>query len=49
MGEFLKLQLHQNVALEDAVVKNQVDKAARFSNQDALLLRLQAKAVAQLQ
>jgi len=44
-----KLQLHQHMAFEDAVVEDEIDEAVRVSDQDALLAGLETKAVTHLQ
>ena len=47
--EFINLQFHEYVAFQDAVVKDQIHKAARVADDDALLLRLKAEAVTELE
>ena len=45
MAELGHLQLDQHMALEDAMVKDQVNEPVGFADQDALLSRLEAEAV----
>jgi hypothetical protein len=49
VAELIHLEFDQNVAFEDAVVEDQIHKAARVSDDDALLLRFQTKAMAKFQ
>ena len=43
------LEFHQDVALEDAVVEDEIDEEMFVADEDALLPRLEAEAVAQLE
>ena len=49
VAKFVDLQFHQHMAFQDAVVEDQIDEAPGSAVGDALLLRLQAEAMAQLQ
>ncbi len=49
VGERFDLQLHQNVAFEDAMIEDQVHKAVGVAYQDAFLPRFETETVAQLQ
>ncbi|CCU84141.1 hypothetical protein PHOSAC3_120758 [Mesotoga infera] len=45
----LDLQLHQHMALKDAVVENQVNETVCITDQDPLLAGFKAESVAKLQ
>lgn len=49
VAEFIHFEFDEHVALEDAVIENDIHEATCLTNEDALLPRLEAKAVAQLQ
>src|SRR4051794_7719897 len=49
MAELFKLELDEDVALEDAMVEHQIDEAVLVADQDALLASFEAEAVPQFQ
>jgi hypothetical protein len=48
VGEPVHLELDQDMALEDAVIEDQIDEAAGLADDDALLPSFEAEAVAEL-
>ena len=46
VGELFQLQIDQHMALQDAVIKHQVDEVVRVANQDASLTGFETKAPA---
>jgi len=49
VAELFKLQLYQHVALENAVVKDEVNEVVGVTNQNPLLAGFKAKTVAQFE